>query len=494
MFARTEEVQKKIEEFYKEKGGRDTLEFTKYQTIQWDFPVTKKRYYLVLESYTHSIEESYFWVHNHLTYEFGFVDIDKITDLFAASEHSTFFNTASQRIGAQQDKISQFLGAIGKMIKDLFQLVRELRILDERLEIYLRGKKMPGVEYTNKEWEAERTPESEGNHEITLKGLYVDMAEGGAKNPSSVFGMSQNLQYTTLPDLFFTTHPENEQDISVKVDALDFNKQVRWVLKRKLESYFKWKKHTYKELFSRKRYTVQYFRQHWNTIKMYIAWIKPYLRNIRKMRSDFRKNDSSTLVSAFEGSMIEIEFLAKALPKENEKVYSIIDLHFDYRTTPQMNYTGEGYQRAPLHIGELKMTFRGYSWTQKEIDEYKRIRELEELQMAVEVEQSLRDAMDALGDDIEKYLKEAGEEVGTLKKEEDKNKHYRQPSLLEPFQALLGNFSSPFKGMIKSSEVKSKEQEAAQIKSERIFADKHFQGPMWFTYKNYKKNHKMLQW
>jgi hypothetical protein len=477
-----------IDDFYK-RNGKDTLIFTKYQLIEFDFPRTDKKYYLVTESYNTSIEENYFWILNHLYYEFGFVEIDKITDLFSASEHSTFFGVSQQRVGINQDKISQYIGAIGKMIKDIFQLVREIRIIDERLEIYYKSKKLKGFKYENKDWEKERTKETESNFEITLKGLYVDMAEGGPKNPGSVWGLSQQLQYTTLPDLFFTIHPSNDKEINELVDPLEFNKQVKWVLKRKFQSYFQWKKHTYVELTNRKKYTVKYFRQHWNVIKMYISWIKPYLKNLKALQADRRKNDTPYLVSAFENSMIEIEIMGKSLPQGNSKCYSCINVHFEYRTVPQMNYNAEGYQRAPLHIGELKMMLRGYTWTQKEIDEYKKIRELEDFELAVEVEQSLRDAMDALGGDIEKYLEEAGENIEKKdNKEEEENDENKREGLLDPFLSILDNIPG-----VKKKE-KPSEESIECSPEERTRAKDYYVPRMWFVYKNFKKSHGFLQW
>ena len=182
-----------IKAFYKKSKGKDTAEFSIDQIVEFDFPKTKQRYFLVYDSFTASIEEAYFWVHNNFIYDQGMPEIEKISDIFAATEHSTFFGVSQQRIGLQQDKVSQFMGAIGKMIKDMFQIIRELRVLDERIEIYYKSKKMKvlkkgeyvnAFKYKNKEWNEERTPETENDHEITVKGLYVDMAEGGAKNPS----------------------------------------------------------------------------------------------------------------------------------------------------------------------------------------------------------------------------------------------------------------------------------------------------------------------
>jgi len=81
-----------------------------------------------------SIEEPYFWILDELKQNFQI--IEKLEDSFAAAENSAFFGVTQQRLGAQQDKVSQFLATTGKMIKELFQMVRELRIIDERLQYY----------------------------------------------------------------------------------------------------------------------------------------------------------------------------------------------------------------------------------------------------------------------------------------------------------------------------------------------------------------------
>lgn len=484
-------VNKIKEEFAKKTGTKwgDEIEFAKDQVYEGDFPKTKKRYFIIYDSFTASIEEAYYWVMNSFKYDLGMGDIEKITDLFSASEHSTFFGVAQQRVGIQQDKVSQFLGSIGKMIKDMFQIVRELRIIDERLELYYRSKKMNDFDYDNKKWEEERNPESESNHEISVKGLYVDMAEGGAKNPASVFGLAQQLQYTTLPDLFFSIHPANDREVTEMVDGLEFNKNVKWVLKRKLVSYLKWKKHTYKELLSRKKFQVRYLRQHWNTIRMYISWVKPYLKNIQRMRNDSSKNDSAELVSVFEGSLAEIEIVSKYFPVDNKHVMSCVSTHFEYRTSPQMNYTGEGYQRAPLHLGEIKITMRSYGWTQEELDQYRQIRQMEDLELALEVEQSLKDAMDALGGDVEKYLKEAEQEIEPPAKGDEEEPE--KPGLLDPFKDIWDGFVEPFRSLKPKKKEKKEDPDLGPERSKAIGENKM---KMWLTYKNFKKAHRMIQW
>ena len=98
------------------------------------FPVPLRSSRLSLEVYDLSLEEPYFWTLDYLKENFPV--IEKLEDSFAAAENSAFFGITQQRLGAQQDKVSQFLATMGKMIKELFQMVRELRIIYERLTYY----------------------------------------------------------------------------------------------------------------------------------------------------------------------------------------------------------------------------------------------------------------------------------------------------------------------------------------------------------------------
>ena len=230
--------------------------------IATGYPKPGGRYKLYVEGFNISIEEPYFWVLDYMRYMWGYPYVDKITDIFTAAENSAFFGSSQQRLGAQQEKVSQFLATIGKMVKELFQLVREIRVLDERLSYYSDSYTMS------------RSSESA---EITLKGIWVDMVEQGAKNPASVYGMAREVQFTTLPDLFFSTHPRKQEDCDIVVerDRSQFNRKVREVLKRKLRTFLAWKEHTYEEIKNRRIFTLKYLRQHYEIIKMYMVWVKP---------------------------------------------------------------------------------------------------------------------------------------------------------------------------------------------------------------------------
>ena len=444
--------------------------------IATGYPNPGGRYRLYVEGFSISIEEPYFWVLDYVRYMWGYPYVDKITDIFSAAENSSFFGAAQQRLAAQQDRVSQFLATIGKMVKELFQLVRELRVLDERLSYYSDS-------YTDSK--------SSESAEITLKGIWVDMVEQGAKNPASVYGMAREVQFTTLPDLFFSTHPNKQEDVDVVVerDRAQFNRKVREVLKRKLRTYLAWKEHTYDELKNRRKFTLKYLRQHYEIIKMYMAWVKPYLKNIQRLHMDQSKTDTPDILVAFETSMIEVEILARKPQKAG--VSSCILVHFLFRTRPEMSYVQE-YQKGPLHVGRVQMTFRAYSWTIKEIEAYKKMREQEDLQLLGLIDSSVKAALDALGDELMRYLEEAGEEI--TPKEKELSKKQPMPKLVfKGFAEIFSSFTAKTPAA-KAAPKRPSRDDMFKLSLARSDAMKKAKDSMWGIYHHFKKHHGMLNW
>jgi len=444
--------------------------------VMTGYPKPARRYRLHYEGYNISIEEPYFWVLHYLRYFGGFPRVDKITDVFAAAENSAFFGASQQRIGLQQDKVSQYLATIGKMVRELFQLVRELRILDERLSYYSDS-------FTG-------SPSAE-SAEITLKGTWVDMVEQGAKNPASVYGMAREVQFTTLPDLFFSTHPKKQEDTDMVVERErgQFNRKVKEVLKRKLRAYLAWKEHSYDELKNRRVFTLKYLRQHFEIIRMYMNWVKPYLKNIQRLQLDQQKNDRPDMVVAFETSMTEVEILAV---NPGKKFHQCMLIHYLFRTRPEMNYNQE-YNRGPLHLGRVEIDFRAYSWTDKEIEGYKKLRQQEDLQLLGVIDGSVKAAMEALGDELMRYLKEAGEEFEE-KKEEPKivKKSGAFLSLFEGFGDVFSSFSQHKK--VKEAKKKKSQTEMLKEAIEQQDQARKVKSVMFTTYHHFKKHHDMLNW
>ena len=471
------EFREEIDEEVNICGPADANKPTQYYATGWPGP--KKRYRIVFESYNASIEETYFWILNHLKQDQSYHHVLKVTDSYAASENSSLWGVQQQRLGIQQDKVSQYMAVIGKMTKELFQIVREIRILKEKLGHYY------GVE--------------KGIHsaDIALKGYWIDLVEGGSKSPASVYGLAQQLGFVVLPDLFYATFVKPGQSVDQRVEeqAGKFNPKLKEVLKRKLEQYVRWREETKKELDVRHKFTLRYLRQHWNSIRMYIAWIKPYLKNVRRLSTEEKFRDSDELITSMEGAMLEIEFLAKrqAVGTDDSQTYPVVLAHFLYRVRPAMNFSTE-YQRGPIHMGRVTVTLRAYGWTQKEIDNYLKLRNDEDVELLGWVDEGMKAAIEALGDELKIYLEEAEEEAGLSKKEEEREKPKAQPvNMLEPFGALGGGFKDLFLMAFPFSFDKKQKPDEA-LDANRGAAAKTADGTAWQTYKNYKKSHGMLAW
>ncbi len=215
------------------------------------------------ENFQEGIEKFYFTVVSII--EDAGYKINKTEDQFLTSPGSAQWQVFEQRKSVQQEKASQYLANIGRMTKDMMVLYRELKIQDERLGFYKESEK--GSEAA----------------EVSLKSLWIDLVEGGSKNPSSVFGLAQQVGFVTLPDLFFRLNPQTVEEVDKQVNKIETNTQVKNVLKRKLTQYVRWKERTYQELTTRRHFNIKYLAQHFDVIKMYLEWVKPYVKNVKNL-------------------------------------------------------------------------------------------------------------------------------------------------------------------------------------------------------------------
>ena len=476
---------------------KETYTFTEY-------PQPTKRYWIVFEAPNLNIEEMYYWIHHHLKVDQAMY-IEKIVDNYAASEASSFFGLMQQRLSIQQQNISGFLKGIADMVKGLFQIVREIRILNDRLQYYLDT------------YEQNVNADSS---EIVLKGLWVDQVEGGAKNPSSVYGLATTVGFTILPDVFFRIRLKNETEVEKKVGELQFNEKVKEVLKRKLRQYYEWKKRTFSELETRKKFELKYLRQHYETINLYISWIKPYLRYTRRMQQLERLEKDSRLIKSFESAFVEIEVLAK---KKAGKHYSVIIFNFQFRSRPEtlIHQPHEYGQKGPIHIGRAEAKLRAYGWTEEQVKNYIKYKQEDDLTLLSSIDETIKAAMDALGDELKKYLGLEGENFGdeskihelaknlvasgickdmdsaVKKARELKSSTKKKPEMLGALDPFLGVFSG-FQEIFKSFGVKGlfpkgkAHEDQHEIDKSQKEAKKKAREMVYMVYRNYKKAHKML--
>ncbi|MBT4539239.1 hypothetical protein HOC32_03050 [Candidatus Woesearchaeota archaeon] len=466
----------------KSDAEEESIEILSGQYGKTGFPKAIKNYKLVWEVYDLSLEEVYFWIIDML--KDGFPVVEKLEDSFAAAENSAFFGASQQRLGAQQDRATNYLAQSGKMIKELFQMVRELRILDERLGYYNGAIK-----------QLEKPINQRGkSDEITLKGIFIDLVQGGAKNAASIFGMAQQLEFITLPDLFFDAPPfatTEELENYIKGMASNFNDAVLRVLQRHLHQFKEWKKHTHNEHTNRKKFMLQYLYQHFEIVKMYLNWVKPYLRHVSKLTLKERNMTSADIVSAFEGSMLDIEVLFRNPTSVGKTaVSSCILATFQYRTRPELKVVQDGYQRGPVHIGQVEVSFRAYTWTNEEVAGYKKLKEKETLQLFGKVSSAVEEAMNSLGSELDEYLEEA---KGTKKDSETDEEKVDQRTFMEKF---LGDF---YRAPQKRKKPKHKDRKEEKERDEKIAKLKkglanNAKFHAWLTFNTFKKAHGMITW
>jgi hypothetical protein len=364
-------------------------------------------------------------------------------------------------------------------------MVRELRVIDERKTYY-------------EETEAQLArPISERNKssEITLKDIYINLVQGGAKSATSVFGMARELEFVTLPDLYFDAPPFKnlaELERHMKLLEKDFNQSVLRVLERHLRQFMEWKKRTFKELLNRRRFTLQYLSQHFEIIKMYITWLKPYLRHVEKLTLKSSRMGSPDLISAFEGSMLDIEVLARV---HKDGANGCVLATFSYRTRAELKVQQEGYQRGPVHIGKMILDLRVYGWTDKQLANYKALKDKETIMLMGNVSTSILSAMESLGVELDRYLIEAKGETDK-KSDGSKENDLRAKQIKKSiFETLFGDFytaKSVNAGSKKKSKLLREKEEKASSSIEGVVGAAKFH--CWNILKSFKKAHGMIAW
>ncbi|MBD3209054.1 hypothetical protein GF367_01390, partial [Candidatus Woesearchaeota archaeon] len=150
---------------------------------------------------------------------------------------------------------------------------------------------------------------------------------------------------------------------------------------------------------------------------------------------------------------------------------------------------------------------RAYGWSDNHIERYKKLKEDEERNLLFLVDESVSAAMDELGDDLEKYLNDAGKDVfdrdvhkkfGASAQPKDKKKVKFRPAVgdtpLEPFVEIFKGVGELVGGLIPSFSFKKSKVGAGFNPSSSAAAAKTAARPMWQAYKNYKKAHQLLSW
>lgn len=479
-----EDIEKEKKEKEKEEKEKALKDNPLISGKPLDQKFARNKYEIVLESMGSGLEKYYFWVLKFFREPFpsgmGFENVEKIRDMFDASVTSSFHGNVGSKMSAMQQQAQQYLALIAQLVKTLFPIVRELRISDERLQYY------------------EDSLKGNESAEIALKSIWVEMVEKGMENPNSVYGLSTKVGFLSLPDLFFSINPKDGLkgvDAAVKsAKENGVNEKVANVLAKKLYSYYDWKEKTYEEMKHTKQFKISYLRQHYNSIRLYMNWVRPYLQNIRQLQMKGNMNDAD-LVNAFETSKIYVELLGQKKGGFESKeegftaYYPVILVKMTYVTRPEMSYSPQG-QRQASHVGKVQIEISSYAVTQAQIDAYKGSKDQEDVELLSSVDATMM----AIKDDLKKYLGDMGQKF-----KEDEKKAEKKPdeSIFGLFREIFAGFREMFE-MFKPSKNKreglfsGKSKKIAKKEEEQKAKAEEFAKSMaWVMYDVFKKVNKM---
>ena len=504
---RTKEVEKKGGKKILDDGlvDMENMEFRNGQFINTSYPTPKVRHVLSIVDPNYSfLEKSYLWILDHILAA-GFTKTIKITDTYGSSVGTDQWQVLTDRQKGMQSSITQLLQTIGTLVKDLFPMIHELTMWDERLEWHRMSEE--GLPAGDK----------------ALKGAWTDVVEGGPENQGSIFGLARNAGFVTLPDLFFSTFVRNTDEVDKVVDSLEHgNEQVKTILKRKLVQYLTWRDNTKKEILQRKRFTVRYLRQHISAIELNMTWLAPYLRQMKYLNQNTKLQDDAAVISSFDTSKFEVETLCT---QKNDNLFKpVVLVNVQYLSTPERS-PGTAYQYSSFqHSGSMVVTFRGYTWTDEQIENYQKMREREAFELLGDFDSGFKNAMEELGNEIKKYIKEAEGEAPKTANEEmiDKLKlkleEYEKDgessskkktpkesdaagAIYQPFLDVgsafweIGKLFVP-KKILDFQLGEDKQKRKAKIEKES--AEKEALGPaakaIQLAFVNYRKAHKMVTW
>jgi hypothetical protein len=431
------------------------------------------KYHITYDTFGQTLEPVYFWTLDFLRSSspsgLGF-DVSKVEEEFEASAGGAYFGELGARASAMQDRAMAILRQVNGVIKEVINLIYDLKEYEMRLEVY---------DHADPKKEPSAVKRESAEH--SLKSIWMDQVDVKT-GLGSINNLTRgDLQFVTLRDAFM-------QAKSIKdVDRIDLNKRVKIILKKKFEEYSNWRGVGEDEL--RKRFSIEknYLKSQIDSLKLYTKWAKPYLRAAQKLGMKEMGGDSRLanpdIVAAFNNMQMELSLLAKkeikldSDKKFKNKYYACIVVDFVYRTAPQAVRSGQSTHYA--HVGIIDVYFKAYAFTDKELEKVQRVEVYEDMELVDHLtDVSLKD----LTKDLDHFLDDE-EEV-------EEKKVFVLPNPLKGFKELVAPLKNvpEFFGDFKpkgTSYQESKLKAAAKAKAK---------GSCLTLYDVFKKAHRMITW
>ena len=466
-----------------------------------------REFFVCREKYGEQVEPPYFWVLAWLRDDLKVKkeNIIKVIDTYSASDTSAFMIKAGQSLAGVQSRITETLRMIGILSKELFKFAYEMKILEERLSLIYDAEKFA----KENPFKGDVNSPPLNYSEMTLKDRYINLVEGGAKNPGSVYGLGSQVGFILVPDLFFRLDAFDEDDVTRVMKQLQVAQlptKVVEVVGRKLKAYQAWRTATKRQLEHRAAFLLTYLKQHYNAIKLQTQWLRPYLQSAKRLQWSMNLKDRPEIIAAMEQAVIEVEILAKLKDKIGEH-YPVFNMYMTFQTFPETQYVPQARGEVTRHTGRFEIIMRGRSMTEDQITAYKIMKDKEEFEMIKDIDMNLQHAVSDFSESVQRYIemddiksRNYADFVkmileGKKKKEpEAEIKEKRKFSIpgADPFVSLFSGFGELFGSFVTlpsfnfslKKKIVSKEKEAMDKANEKT----------WLTYYIFQKAHKMVTW
>ncbi|VVB79535.1 Uncharacterised protein [uncultured archaeon] len=445
-------------------------------------PKSEASYKLTSQSDITQLEPIYYWILDFI--EGAGINVEKITDNFAASPGSGQFQDFSQRQSAMMAKASEYMGGINQVTKSILNLIYDLKEFEIRLEQYKRAKS------------SDKKEMEEGM--LALKQIWLDNVDL-KRGRGSIHQMANEIGYTTLREAFLIANNiEDIEKMASKEGGSVINDSVKRVLTPRIGEFKIWQDISEKEL--RKRFEIEktYLKSQVETLKLYTRWARPYLKALDEMKMKGFDNEPA-LVAAFSTSMFQLTLMGKkkqkAPPKEHPEYtmrrdyYQIFIVNFEYRGHVGQKVTQKGDYGFGFG-GKVDMTFDCYSLNSEELKLINK--QLEE--------EDISDGLKVLQDNTSETLKQLEDDINHFiyddKKPEEEKKAEKKMDDTNPFGALFSLFKFDFS--FKKDDKKKEIKDAKDIPKDNFVeakvrekAKEEATGFLYAVYDVYKKAHGM---
>lgn len=381
---------------------------------------------IIFDSPQSQLEPIYYWLLDFI--QDGGWDTKKLTDNFMSSPGSGHFSEMGMRATKMQEEGMKILGGLNQTIKSALNLIYDLKEFELRIKSY--------------EDTRSQDPKTKSAGILALKQVWLDNVDL-KRGRGAIHAMSNEMGFTTLREAFMIANSlEDIEKMNSEHGGGIINDSVKRILEARLGEFLNWKELSEKELKKRMSIEKSYLKSQVETIKLYSAWVKPYLDAAEQLRQKgFTGN--AALVHAFSTSMFELTLIAKRNAKVPDQFkgynlkreyHPVMIVNVKYRGHVSQRVTQAGDQGFAMG-GRIEMSFDAYALNSEELKLVEDKLTAEDVADSMNMQGNMAtEALATLKEDLEYFL---GEDRKEKEKKEDEKKKKEKENDINPFAALF---------------------------------------------------------